>query len=143
MVYGNMAGSLFMKRTIILSIAFFLVGSLCAKPELKDLALEEPEADTPAAAALSYLLSASEGDLEAMIALSFGTPNTLLKDIGLESTLVTNAKNIDWSKPVLWAQKYEGESGKVAFRYFLKDSGQKSGKRMSMQKIDGVWKYSR
>lgn len=107
----------------------------------KNLLEEPPPSDSPAGVYLMFLKAANNDDIETMKANSTGY---VLRQMDKEETLksyIDRAKSLDWSKPVTWAQKIEGDTAKVAYVFKLKENGRTFRSKIKLSKVGGVWKY--
>ncbi|MEO1856567.1 MAG: hypothetical protein ABGY95_04275 [Rubritalea sp.] len=132
-----------MNRFVILLISLMSCASLHAI-DYKNLLEEPPASDSPAGAFVFFQKAAAKGDLERMYELSTGTVYRVIKESEeSRANFIERAKDIDWKKPIEWAQKVEGDTAKVAFRYRLVSNGRRSGHTVDFSKVDGKWKYGK
>lgn len=137
-----------MKKTIKTNYAFLFIGALffsmaanASAVEYKLLSEEPPSKGSPADVYISFLKAGTTGDVEQMRELAHGNQLRFLSKEEIRENILKRAKNVDWDRPIKWAQKVEGEKGKVAVNYYQKDSGKLFRAQVILSKVDKEWKY--
>lgn len=107
----------------------------------KAFAEEPPAVGSPADVYISFLKAGSLDDVETMRVHAHGYVLRQLDKEETKKSYIDRAKDIDWEKPMNWAQKIDGNSAKVAVNYYLKSNGRLWRSKIKMSNVDGHWKY--
>lgn len=129
-----------MKKIYLLVFTLFSAVTVNAA-SYKNLLDEPPESNSPVGVYIKYLKAAAKEDLEAMRSLSTGLVRRHLEKEELAQKDMERAKDVDWSKPIMWAHRIDGDSAKIGIRYKRISDGRTFNVKRACQLVDGVWKF--
>lgn len=130
-----------MKKTILTLLILIATVSLNAA-QYRNALEEPPTSDSPVGVYLQFQKAAAKEDLEAMRSLSTGHVSSMLEHEKAVKNYMTRAKDIDWSKPIMWAHKIDGDIAKIGIKYKQITNGKTFNVMSYSKKVDGMWKFS-
>lgn len=130
-----------MKRIALFLFTLISATSLNAV-QYKNALEEPPPSDSPVGVYLLFQKAAAKEDLPAMRSFSTGHILSMLENKEAAERYTSKAKDIDWSKPIMWAHKIDGESAKIGVRYKRISDGRTFNVKLYCRQVDGKWKFS-